>query len=306
MEKLFALFVTLVMLSPMARAQTFGQSFPIVDPSITAVFGTPANGTGAISLSNSPVFTAPSADRMTLTGASGVNLTNASAVFSMGGTGASAGLICKTGVGIGYTGCYDAGNVSTVGSYSIAIQQSILYLQGITSVQLRVNQAPIANFQAGGLYMQSGLIAPVSASGIKGTTTADSAQAGSIGEYAITTAAIPGTSLTSASAVNATTQALTAGDWDVYGICDYTPAATTSITQFKCGINTTSGTFGAQDTYRVASYAAMVTGASANNLDAPVQRINISAGATAYLVCQSAFSVSTMSCAGTIRARRVR
>lgn len=150
----------------------------------------------------------------------------------------------------------------------------------------------------------SGLISPSSTVGIKGTATNDSAQAGSIGEYATNTTA--GTSLTNNTNANATSVSLTAGDWDVSGVCSYHPAATTSIVDVFCGVTTTS--LGTPGTGSLTNYvwAAFVPGATTILINSPVVRISVASTTTVYLIAQSAFTVSTQTVDGFIRARRPR
>ena len=148
----------------------------------------------------------------------------------------------------------------------------------------------------------SGLISPTSAIGVKGTSTNDSAQAGSIGEYISNSAS--GTSLTNNISINVTSISLTAGDWDVNGVVEYNPGAGVSLTGMQLGASTTSGaintTTGARSVYQ---YAA---GSNAQFISVPVIRVSISATTTVYLVCLASFSGGTCTANGFIRARRMR
>ena len=153
----------------------------------------------------------------------------------------------------------------------------------------------------------TGAITPSQTAGIVGTTTNNDANAGSVGEYL--TASTQGTSASSGVALNATSVNLTAGDWEVSGICQYNAAGTTTSTQWVCGISTTSSTFGTAAT-GINNYF-LLNGTSADagsgeNFMAPVTRIRISSTTTVYLVAQTQFAVSTMTVSGFIRARRVR
>lgn len=143
--------------------------------------------------------------------------------------------------------------------------------------------------------------------GIAGTISADSAQAGSIGEFVQgqLLQASP-TALTTNTAANIISISLTAGDWDVTGFADFLPAATTSVTLMTYGVSTVSATIGIQDTYGQVAQGAQVPGANISAFDTPTIRINISTTTTVYLVVKSVFTVSTMAAFGTLRARRVR
>lgn len=151
----------------------------------------------------------------------------------------------------------------------------------------------------------TGAITPSSTGGIIGTILANNANAGSVGEYVTAVATTPGTTLTTATVANVTSISLTAGDWDVTGVVDFLPGATTSITVLNGGISTTTAALGAQDTYCQNASAAQVP---ANNIsfDTPTVRISIASTTTVYLVARGTFTVSTLSAFGTIRARRVR
>lgn len=146
------------------------------------------------------------------------------------------------------------------------------------------------------------LITPASAIGIKGTTAADSAQAGSVGEYLSNSTG--GAAITSGTASNATTLTLTAGDWDVQGVVAFTPAGTTVMQLQGAGINTTSATFPAYPNGTSLNFTAAA--GSGSYVTTPVVRVNVSTSTTVYLVQTSVFTTSTAQAAGFIRARRVR
>ncbi len=148
-------------------------------------------------------------------------------------------------------------------------------------------------------------ITPSSTAGIVGTTTNDNANAGSIGEYA--TNSTSGTSLTTATAANATSVSLTAGDWDVSGVIRFNPGGSSTISNFTVGISTTSATFGTIPN-TVQALLIPFTGASGQNhaIATPTVRISVASTTTVYLVALCSFSASTMTADGFIRARRVR
>ena len=129
--------------------------------------------------------------------------------------------------------------------------------------------------------------------------------AGSIGEIITATAAPGAVSLTTNVSATITSIALTAGVWDVDGVVNYTPGATTSITQLAQGTNSVAATLGAQDSYSQQVTTGMVDGAIISTLVIPTVRVNISAGQTQYLVGRGVFTVSTLTAGGTIRATRV-
>lgn len=157
----------------------------------------------------------------------------------------------------------------------------------------------------------SRLMAPSGIAGqIEGSQNSDSAIAGNIGEYmeAIRTSG-SAVSLTSGTPANITTLTLTPGEWDVFGVIEFAPAATTSVTELLSGTNTTSATVGTLGTYQRIVTAAQVPGSALRNaIAAPVYRISVGAGTTTtvYLIARATFTVSTCTAYGDLRARRVR
>lgn len=132
------------------------------------------------------------------------------------------------------------------------------------------------------------------------------AQAGAIGELITATAAPAAVSLTTATPANIVSVSLTAGDWDVEGVVNYTPGASTSITQLSQGVSVTSATLGVQDSYAQQSQAANVPGANIIASSSPEVRLSLAVTTTVYLVAKATFTVSTLTGGGTIRARRMR
>lgn len=145
-------------------------------------------------------------------------------------------------------------------------------------------------------------ITPSTTAGISGTTLADSANAGSVGEYATNSAT--GISAGNSSTANVVSLSLTAGDWDVSGVVDYVPAGSTQISSMTTGISSASASFGAVGTYVQHAYTGGVGIAQAE--ETPVVRINVSTTTTIYLVENVAFATSTCTMNGFIRARRIR
>lgn len=132
-------------------------------------------------------------------------------------------------------------------------------------------------------------------------------KSGCVGEILTATAAPAAVALTTATAATVTSVALTAGDWEVSGVVNYTPAGTTSITILGRGANTTAATLGAQDTYAQFANAATVPGAVVITEMIPNQKFSFSAASTTvYLIARATFTVSTLTAGGTIRARRIR
>lgn len=148
----------------------------------------------------------------------------------------------------------------------------------------------------------TGLVTPSSTVGIKGTTTNDSANAGSVGEFVTNSAT--GVAMTSPTAGNITSISLTAGDWDVNGDMAFNAGAGATPTTIDSSISTTSATQGPlgsrariQTTFATSGTQYLVT---------PVVRLSLTTTTTVFLVGASTFSGGTLTCDGLIRARRVR
>jgi hypothetical protein len=139
-----------------------------------------------------------------------------------------------------------------------------------------------------------------------GTTTNDNAAAGYVGEYVssqilFTSAVnIP----TSATNINVTSISLTAGDWDVWGNVVASPGATTTFTDFRGSISTTSGA--PPDFSLIATVQASFTASNNPGMAVPPQRLSLGTTTTVYLIARVVFATSTMAVAGSLQARRRR
>lgn len=145
-------------------------------------------------------------------------------------------------------------------------------------------------------------ITPATTSGIVGTTLADNANAGSVGEVISST--FSNVPLTSATNVNVTSISLPPGDWDVSGYFLYGAATATNTAFVVGGVNTVSATLPAVGQYYQLTATFPVN--AAVTVTAPIQRINVSTTTTVFLVSFCGFSVSTATATGFLRARRVR
>lgn len=169
------------------------------------------------------------------------------------------------------------------------------------------------NLTGGWTYV--GPITPSQTVGIVGTTTNNSAQAGSVGEF-LTSTVVAGSAvaLTTATQANITSISLTAGDWDVMPQADFIPAATTSITTLSAGLGTTTAVQLTQaggggvgtDCLANLAWAAQVPGANVLALAPRTIRVLLASTTTIYWVALATFTVSTLSVYGSISARRVR
>lgn len=131
----------------------------------------------------------------------------------------------------------------------------------------------------------------------------------------LVTSSVPSSSavsLTTATPANITSISLTAGDWDISGVIDFSPAATTSVTNITASVSLTSATLsgqtggsglGTDPTMAWNQAASVPVGVMA--MEVPTVRLSITKTTTVYLVAQATFTVSTMTAYGTIRANRV-
>lgn len=141
-------------------------------------------------------------------------------------------------------------------------------------------------------------ITPSSIAGIVGTTTNDSAQAGSVGETITATAT--GVAQTSATLTNVTSIPLTAGDWDV--TCSWTGTAATSTTGLNFGLTTTTG---AQAPIGQRVLLTGIASAAGTEMSCPSFPLKLASSATLFLTSAPTFTGS-MTVGGTIWARRRR
>lgn len=149
----------------------------------------------------------------------------------------------------------------------------------------------------------TGLITPSSTVGIKGTTTNDDAQAGSVGEFSNNSTT--GTSLTTSTAANATSVPLSAGDWDVQCTAQFNAAASTVAQRVQVGVGTTSANISVPLGQKTLLQLTFTAGTQ-QTIASPVVRLKLASSGTAFCVVESAFTTSTMTVDGLIRARRPR
>jgi len=151
-------------------------------------------------------------------------------------------------------------------------------------------------------------ITPSQTNGIVGTTTNNSVNAGSVGEY-IQSEVLSGSaiSLTTNTPVNITSISLTAGDWDVECLIGLNIEATTVLSYSTGGPNTTSETL-AGDVSDITYYSTSAAFGTNISPQFPTRtkRLLLPATTTVYLVNQTGFTVSTVSAYGSIQARRRR
>jgi hypothetical protein len=172
-------------------------------------------------------------------------------------------------------------------------------------VSQRTTAAELRGFEnaAEGLF-QLVQIQPSSTLGIKGTTTNDNANAGSIGEFRQTTTA--GVPIASSVVTNANSISLTAGDWDVQGTALFNiTGGSFSASQWSIGISPTSGVFAGVGTYASVNLVGNTGAGSA--IVSPTVRVTLTTTTTYFQVASVTFPVGeTVTVSTLLRARRVR
>jgi hypothetical protein len=181
---------------------------------------------------------------------------------------------------------------------------------GITSPAIPAAGAIGGTTPAAGAFTTvsaTGLISPSQTVGIVGTTTNNSAQAGSIGEY-ISSSVIPANAVATASntPVNVTSISLTAGDWDVRGRLAHAGAGTNNYTQLKGSITTSSASYASADAGAVSQGVPVNSSVTDPVFPLPTVRFSLSSTTTIYLVSYSVWTGSTLGSYGEISARRMR
>lgn len=151
---------------------------------------------------------------------------------------------------------------------------------------------------------------------ISGVSDGSSASAGNVGEYILATLArASASSLTASTPLTIITQSLTAGDWDVSGVCSFLPGAATTYTDILWGISKTldtlNGPTGGIDstgicTFRQGYPSGTLNGGIDLSYSIPQVRVSLSSTTNIYLVAQSNFGASTMKAYGNLTFRRVR
>lgn len=135
---------------------------------------------------------------------------------------------------------------------------------------------------------------------ITGVTSGATASAGSLGENL--TGNTSATSMTNGTTANCTSKILTAGDWIVWGTAQFSPAASTTFTGLYAGLSTTAATLPSYS--QMTSLIATFTTGQPQIVPTPMLIQNVSSSTTVYLVGNTSFGTSTMTCSGTINAIR--
>lgn len=155
----------------------------------------------------------------------------------------------------------------------------------------------------------TGAVTPQTTGGLVGTTLANNANAGSIGEVVSSTIAVgSAVSMVTATPKTVTSVSLTAGDWECYGIVDLSGTGTTTVLSSTSGIGGTTNVLPGDPNQLTNFYLnqTVLGGAVAPGILTPTVRENVSTTTTVFLVNQSSFAVSTLSTYGNLSCIRER
>jgi hypothetical protein len=205
--------------------------------------------------------------------------------------------------GLTVTGTGSIGSfVTLAGNGATTPNKSIQAANGVLNIINNAQSTDILTLTDTGALTTVGSITPSQTAGIVGTTTNNNANAGSVGETITNSAS--GVSLTTGTPANVVSISLTAGDWDIWGNAEFDPAVSTVTSQIISAISTTSGTLPSSPNKCIQS-TTQATGQSSTC--APVYtRLSIASTTTVYIVVDSSFTISTMTAAAVITARRRR
>jgi len=244
-----------------------------------------------------PYFSSASAWASSAALAAGALVLGGGAGATPATTATGTGVVTALGVNTGTAGAF----VVNGGALGTPSSGTVTNLTGTASIN--INGTVGATTAADGKFTtlsSSGAYTPNQTAGIVGTTTNNSAQAGSFGEYvdsSVTTATV------ATSRTNVTTISLTAGDWDVSAVVETTNGGVNAY--IACSISQTSATFGPTEGKDFV-WGGLNVSAGIGSSFIPRLRVSLSATTTIYLVSQVPTADITGGVAGYISARRMR
>ena len=224
---------------------------------------------------------------------------NTNGTLIIGQTGTTNGVLESNGSLINNI---DADSDATDRSWSVWTNQSGNVASGTRLIE--VDEAGVARIP--GRLSVEGTLTTNSTFTAVGVTDASNAAAGKVGEVMSGVLSGAFTPINDAF-VSIATITLTAGDWDVYGMCAGAIGGTTASTERYCGISLTANT---AESGLYTAVDASVPSVSVNNHLVPmVRRVNVSGSTPVYVVARIKASVIggfTWSVNSNIYARRVR
>lgn len=163
-------------------------------------------------------------------------------------------------------------------------------------------------FAAGGVGSVIDSLGNLSVNSISNASSGAALPPGTVGEIISNSlSSTNATSLTTATAKSLASIMLTPGVWEINGVVDYVPAASTTIQDMLVGISTTNNAVDAtQDVAAQYPFAVIAGAIMAPILPSPTRYLIVPPGTTkqVYLIAQTTFAVSTMTAYGSITASR--
>lgn len=201
---------------------------------------------------------------------------------------------------------FNAANVSITGGSAALSSLSVTAVSSLTTL-IASGGTSLAALTA------TGVITPNATIGIAGTGAADNANAGRIGEFlTATVAAAASITMTTTVTANIASINVTAGDWDVTGIVDFSLAGAT-VTDMRCGPSVATATLptqpggGGLGTDALVIFPAnFVTITDTIVVESATVRVSVGSTTPLFLTAQATFSLGSVATFGTIRARRMR
>lgn len=229
----------------------------------------------------------------------------------LGGTGATTAATARTNLGAAASGANT--DITSITGSAATLTTSRTFQTNLTSTSAAsfngsssvtpgvTGTLPVTNGGTGGTTAATART-NLGAAASAGVVDASNAAAGVVGE--VLSATTLATANTTATALNATSLTLTAGDWDVMGSIQFTPSAS-SYSVLNAGVNTTTAILPAFP-YRFQLVTSTVLGAADQMFSVPKRRINVTTSTTIYLVASATFGSGTSTVSGFLEARRVR
>lgn len=231
-------------------------------------------------------------------------------VFITRDTAAAMAFKIDTTGGVTFTGndFLDNGGVSWTGITPILVQNNSgsVRINGTTDILFGTTGGAMRGIWTSTSLTSSNLFIPVA--GIRGVTNGSDATAGNIGEYfSANRAQASGFSLANITHTTVVTLTLPAGDWDISGLAQFNPAATTTFRNLLGGFTTTTNGNPAvsQFAYADQGYPVGYTlGGYATSIFVPNYRFVCTTTSNLYLNVFAEFATSTMTGYGFMTARR--
>jgi len=212
---------------------------------------------------------------------------------------------------------YSSASLSYVGISSLTTTNGVLTLSSASVSYLGISSTPWTNVSASTITtLNTNKITSGGANaitlgsggvGILGTNTNDNASAGNYGFYATSFSASPGFTCSNNAFIDIATVTLSAGDYDITGIVDFSGSGITG-TEYVGGIGTTGGNSSAGMSFgdTMVETPTSPTSAATSDVVIPGVRKSFGTSTTVYLKAYALFSAGTLKAFGRISYREAR